>query len=86
MIAISYFWLRDSFFDMEVFNTKEEAKQWLTDVLLNKNFIREWYDDIEDKYYEKHEDIRELFEKYTLEEIVEGAALDGELHIIMKEM
>lgn len=85
MIAITYLWVPDREFEMELFETKEEAKQWLITELVDHRYIYSWYDDKEDKYYESRYDIRECLEKCTLEEIIECSILPGELEIIIKE-
>lgn len=84
MIAISYYWLVDSEFDLGIFKTEEEAKEWLIKELVDNRYIREWYDDVEDKYFEARSDIRKCLEKCTLLEIVECSQIKGELEIIMK--
>lgn len=84
MIAISYFWIRDNEFDTEIFETEEEAKEWLIKELVDNRYINLWYDDVENKYFETRNDIRKCLEKYPLSEIVECSEIQGELHVIMK--
>lgn len=86
MIAISYFWIPDHEFDMGIFDTQEEAKKWLITELVDNRYIREWYDDNTERYYETRAEIRECLEKETLEDIVKYSQIEGEIHIMMKTM
>jgi len=85
MIAITYLWHEDRDMNMGLFETKEEAKAWLITELVDNRYIYDWYDDIEDKYFESRQEIRISLEKCTLEEIIEGSLNSGELSFIVKE-
>lgn len=80
MIAVAYINLK-SFDGLQInmFETKEEAKQWLIDELIDNKILTNWMDD-DGKIYIRPDELKVALMKETLEDIIDGS-IDGELHI-----
>lgn len=80
-ISISYVHYESMRFELNSFESKEEAKQWLIRECAENRLITSWcdYDAETDNYnnYYDAEEIEKCLQKISFEEIVEGINADG---------
>lgn len=92
MIGISYYSDdRDTYYNMQLFDTKEEARLWLIDEVISNDIINYWFDgDKDDKgcnciEYDEEEDIRNSMLNMELEKIIKRLQFLIRIKVIIVE-
>ena len=73
MIAVTYYCDSTGDYKLKIFENDSYAKEWLIRETVDNGIIDMIYDVVNEKYCFKKTEIRECFEKYTLEQIIHVA-------------